>query len=83
MYGAGGQKRVSERFVRDFSISLPPLPEQQAIASFLDLECRKIDTLIAEQKAMLALCKERRAALISAAVTGKIDVRAQSKARAA
>ena len=83
MYGAGGQKRVSESFVRDFSIPLPPLPEQQAIASFLDRECGRIDALVEEQKAMLALCKERRAALISAAVTGKIDVRAQSKAIAA
>ncbi|ATI11988.1 MULTISPECIES: restriction endonuclease subunit S [Acetobacter] len=83
MYGAGGQKRVSERFVRDFSVYLPPLPDQQAIASFLDLTCSKIDTLIAEQKTMLTLCKERRAALISAAVTGKIDVRAQNKALAA
>ncbi|MCI1301311.1 restriction endonuclease subunit S [Acetobacter sp.] len=69
MYGAGGQKRVSESFVRDFSIPLPPLPEQQAIASFLDRECGKIDALIAEQERLIALLAEKRQAVISHAVT--------------
>ncbi|MCT6836594.1 MAG: restriction endonuclease subunit S [Bifidobacteriales bacterium] len=83
MYGAGGQKRVSEQFVRNFTIPLPPLPEQQAIANWVQHECGKIDALISEQKNMFSLLKERRAALISAAVTGKIDVRNQNKDNAA
>ncbi|MBF0159942.1 MAG: restriction endonuclease subunit S [Magnetococcales bacterium] len=75
MYGAGGQKRVPDDFVKDFAIAFPPLPEQSAIASFLDNETAKIDTLIAEANHAIELLKERRSALISAAVTGKIDVR--------
>lgn len=77
------QASISQQSICDIKIPDIPLPEQQAIASFLDRECGRIDALVEEQKAMLALCKERRAALISAAVTGKIDVRAQSKAIAA
>jgi len=75
MYGAGGQKRVPDEFVRDFVVAVPPLAEQRAIAAFLDRECSKIDTLITEAERAIALLKERRSALISAAVTGKIDVR--------
>ena len=77
------QASISQQSICDIKIPDIPLPEQQAIASFLDRECGRIDALVEEQKAMVALCKERRAALISAAVTGKIDVRAQSKALAA
>jgi len=56
-------------------VAPPPPAEQRAIAAFLDRECGKIDTLISESERAIALLKERRAALISAAVTGKIDVR--------
>jgi len=75
MYGAGGQKRVPDEFVRNFVVAVPPPAEQRAIAAFLDRECGKIDTLTSEAERAIALLKERRAALISAAVTGKIDVR--------
>jgi type I restriction enzyme S subunit len=53
----------------------PPSEEQSAIATFLDLETTKIDALIAEQHRLIELLQERRSALISAAVTGQIDVR--------
>jgi type I restriction enzyme S subunit len=56
-------------------IALPDLNEQRAITAFLDRECSKLDTLTTEAERAIALLKERRAALISAAVTGKIDVR--------
>lgn len=69
MYGAGGQKRVPDDFVRDFSWSFPPLMEQTAIAAFLDRETAKIDTLIAEQEKLLTLLAEKRQATISHAVT--------------
>lgn len=69
MYGAGGQKRVPDDFVRDFSIGFPPLPEQQVIATFLDHETAKIDALVVEQKRLIALLKEKRQAVISQAVT--------------
>ena len=55
--------------------AVPPLPEQRAIASFLDRETAKIDALIAKVQEAIDRLKELRTALISAAVTGKIDVR--------
>ncbi|MDD2390910.1 MAG: restriction endonuclease subunit S [Desulfobacterales bacterium] len=58
-----------------FPITLPPLPEQQAIAAFLDRETAKIDTLSVKVAAVIERLKEYRTALISSAVTGKIDVR--------
>lgn len=54
---------------------LPPITEQIAIATFLDSETAKFDTLTAEANHAIELLQERRSALISAAVTGKIDVR--------
>lgn len=53
----------------------PPLVEQEAIAEFLDTELSKFDTLTAEAQRSIDLLQERRTALISAAVTGQIDVR--------
>ena len=56
-------------------IALPPVREQRAIADFLDHETAKIDALIAKIQEAIERLKEYRTALISAAVTGKIDVR--------
>ena len=56
-------------------ISLPTIPEQSAIAEHLHYETSKIDALIEEAHCGVTLLNERRSALISAAVTGKIDVR--------
>lgn len=61
--------------IKNFRIPLPPLSEQKEIAEFLDKETAKIDLLIEKAKKSIALSKEKRQALISAAVTGKIDVR--------
>lgn len=58
----------------------PPLEEQQTIAAFLDRETAKFDALTAEANRAIALLQERRSALISAAVTGKIDVRGLASA---
>jgi hypothetical protein len=51
------------------------LPEQRAIAAFLDREAARIDTLIEKVRQHNVMLQEYRTALISAAVTGKIDVR--------
>lgn len=56
-------------------IILPSLDEQCAIAAFLDHETAKIDTLATKVREAIERLKELRATLISAAVTGKIDVR--------
>jgi type I restriction enzyme S subunit len=75
MYGAGGQKRVPPDFLKNLKIGLPPLDEQAQIAEFLDRETAKIDMMIARNRELIELLQEYRSALISAAVTGKIDVR--------
>ncbi|MBH0120024.1 restriction endonuclease subunit S [Rhodococcus sp. CX] len=56
-------------------VALPPIDEQRQIAAYLDEQTAKIDTLIAEAERFIELSKERRSALITAAVTGQIDVR--------
>lgn len=73
-YGAK-MPRVSFSQFKVLPIPSPPLEEQKQIASFLDAETSKIDTLIEKANQSIALLKERRSSLISAAVTGKIDVR--------
>lgn len=57
---------------------LPPLEEQKSIAAFLDRETEKIDKLVDKIKEQIEKLKEYRTALISAAVTGKIDVRGET-----
>jgi type I restriction enzyme S subunit len=57
------------------SLALPPLPEQAVIVEFLRNEIAKLGNLEREAYRAILLLKERRSALIAAAVTGKIDVR--------
>lgn len=61
--------------LKAFRIPLPPLDEQRHIVAHLDEETAKIDALIAESERFVELVRERRAALITAAVTGQIDIR--------
>lgn len=55
-------------------VPMPPLEEQREIAGRLDREAAKIDALISKAEQFVELAQERRVALISAAVTGQIDV---------
>ncbi|CAH1748287.1 Type I restriction-modification system, specificity subunit S [Thauera humireducens] len=66
------QNLAQDQF-RAFTLALPPVREQTAIAVFLDRETAKIDALVAEQKNLIALLKEKRQALISHAVTKGLD----------
>ena len=61
--------------IENLTLALPHQSEQTSIDSFLDQETIKIDQLIATAKNSIVLLQERRSALISAAVTGKIDIR--------
>jgi type I restriction enzyme S subunit len=74
---ANGLTRVGlgQYALDNLEMPFPPKTEQAAIAAFLDQETAKLDTLTAEAKTAITLLQERRTALISAAVTGKIDVR--------
>lgn len=63
---------TSEKF-GDLPIPTPPLPEQRAIAAFLDRETAKIDALVAKKERLIELLQEKRIALISRAVTKGLD----------
>ena len=67
------QNLAQDQF-RTFTLALPPVHEQTAIAAFLVRETAKIDALVTQSESTINLLQERRTALISAAVTGKIDV---------
>lgn len=64
-----------------YFVALPPLAEQGKICAHLDSHTAQIDELVLESEKAIILLKERRSALISAAVTGKIDVRGLAEAK--
>lgn len=68
-------QRAPPRSIRQFWHAWPPRVEQQAIATFLDHKTNQIDTLISKSHALIDRLREKRQALITAAVTGQIDVR--------
>lgn len=71
----GAVPSVNEGQMRSTPVVVPRPDEQRAIAAFLDRETARIDALVAKVREALDRLKELRTALISAAVTGKIDVR--------
>jgi type I restriction enzyme S subunit len=73
-YGAA-QEQFNIGHAVNFWVPVPPRHEQDAIAEYLGVQTIQLDALIAEAQRAIALLQERRAALISAAVTGQIDVR--------
>lgn len=66
---------VSIETVRELTVCVPPKDEQYNIASRLEGALDRIHKLIVKSEIKMNLLRERRTALISAAVTGKIDVR--------
>ncbi len=73
-YG-GGQPNISQDTISNLKISAPSLAEQEQIVHYLGSTTSKVDNLIAKATKAIELLKEKRTALISSAVTGKIDVR--------
>jgi len=84
-----GYPAISPSVLAGLSVWLPPLPEQRSIAAFLDRETARIDALaggveidqatkIGRLGRLIAHLHEYRAALVSAAVTGRIDVRQEA-----
>lgn len=72
---SSSMQNLTQEDFRGFTICFPNLDEQSSIVAHLDIEVNKLDGLINESKSVVNLLNERRSALISAAVTGKIDVR--------
>jgi type I restriction enzyme S subunit len=65
---------ISQSTIWEMELALPEFQEQQAIVAHLEGESARFDTLTLEVQRAIALLQERRTALISAAVTGQIDV---------
>lgn len=79
MTGAGGLRRISERSILDFPLFVTERAQQDEIVGEIDAEvtiCRKIT---AKTSASIDRLMEYRSALITAAVTGQIDVQTYAK----
>lgn len=82
--GAEGlANNLPQSAMKGFFCVVPPIDEQKAIVSYLASHCTAFDTLTAEAQRAIDFLQERRTALISAAVTGKIDVRPFTEMEAA
>lgn len=75
----GTQLNLNTETVGGITIGLPPLPEQQAIANFLDYKTKQIDDLIAKKETLLEKLNEKRTAIISHAVTKGLDLNVPMK----
>src|SRR5208282_638878 len=69
------QPNISVPILKAVPVPIPPRDVQLSIVRYLDQATAKLDDLISAAECAIALLHERRRALISAAVTGKIDVR--------
>jgi type I restriction enzyme S subunit len=67
--------QINNKHIEPMKLPVPPVNEQMQILSYLNDELTIFDSLSEKVQAAIALAQERRTALISAAVTGKIDVR--------
>jgi len=76
---SSSMKNLGQDQFGNFSFASPPYSEQSIIAAFLDRETTKIDELVAEQKRLMELLKEKRQAVISHAVTKGLDPNAKMK----
>lgn len=65
-------QNVSAEKYSDIVVPIPTLPEQQTIAKFLDYKTAQIDSLIEKKEQLLKFLEEKRIALITNAVTGRI-----------
>jgi type I restriction enzyme S subunit len=85
--GASGasasMQNIGQGVVLELPVALPPVTEQHAIVHCLRAEIDRSEQLIAEATHAVELLSERRTALVSAAVTGQIDVRPPSARRTA
>ena len=77
--GAEGlANNIAKSDILELSIAVPPFGEQHAIADYLDRKTTALNTLAKRTRDTISLLNERRSALIAAAVTGQIDIRATS-----
>lgn len=79
LLGSGVRQTISFNHIANSLLAFPPLPEQTAIAAFLDDKTAKIDRAIAQKEKMITLLKERKQIIIQNAVTKGLDPNAKMK----
>jgi len=80
--GSGLANNIAQEVVKDLILAQPATAEQRVIAAFLDREAARLDALVIKVREAIDRLRELRTAFISAAVTGKIDVRGEVAAGA-
>jgi type I restriction enzyme S subunit len=80
---SAAQPGLSMEMIGNLRTVLAPIDDQMNVSNYLGDATNKIDALTAEAQRAIDLLQERRTALISAAVTGKIDVRGLAESGAA
>ncbi len=75
----GAQENIGKPEIENIILNLPPLPEQEAIANYLDEKTAKIDLLVELKEKQIELLKEQRTALINQAVTKGLNPNAKMK----
>lgn len=71
---SNSMQNISQEDIKNILLTIPPLAEQTAIVAYIERETQKLDALKTAAERTIALLRERRSALIHAAVTGQIDV---------
>lgn len=70
--GFGGtQVNLSQAIIAQLTVVLPPLPEQRAIATYLDDKCAKIDTIVSNLDKQISRYADLKRSLIDEVITGK------------
>lgn len=80
-YGMGGGLRQNLNYneLKKIRMVVPPLPEQKAIAEYLDKKTAQINELVSAKQKQIELLKEYKQSVIANAVTGKIDERREKR----
>ena len=71
MCGVGGLKRISPLFMKTYIMAIPPSTEQNAIATYLDDKCAKIDTIVSNLDKQISRYADLKRSLIDEVITGK------------
>ncbi len=79
LLGSGVRQTISFNHIANSILVAPPLPEQRAIAAFLDAKCAKIDGAVKIKEDQIALLRERRQIIIQDAVTRGLNPAAPMK----
>lgn len=71
MCGVGGLKRISPLFMKTYIMAIPPSTEQNAIVTYLDDKCAKIDTIVSNLDKQISRYGDLKRSLIDEVITGK------------